>query len=682
MDEWRVHCVSLLLLSARQHFVKTDRSQLKNFSSGKRVNKISLLSKTIQFSLLIFLCAFAQGNELHEIEVITISPNTSISQSPLSVMDETVDIERQIAPITTISNLLANLPSVSFNGQGGQFQVNSIRGTSRWRVLTRINQAVIHTDRRAGVSTSFIDPDFVRQINVRKGGTATQYGSGALSGVISLNSTNFTDTWLTNRVETNGSQVKISTGVNIEGWSLGVSHNSQNNAEDADKNVLNTQFTRQSLYLRKNAPLNAEWEISFTGLISVGKDIGKTNNEDFLTTKNTIYPTEKHTLLQLTAYSDNNTQAGISVHKQSLHTEVTRFSKRVNRVANHSDDVFIFLRKDWDLANEHTLSLNYEWDARFNVEAKEQETQFLTSTTTQQQALDGQQQTHSLVFTWQKTWDAFTALAGYRANYLHQNNTAQQNTHGLAVKQAESAQFSTGYINLHLQLTPHTSVMGSIGNSFRFPSLSERFFAGTTGRGELIGNAQLLPEKSMNTEIGIQHKQDKHHFKAAIYVNNVDNFIERVAIIEEVEQFQNRDSGSIYGIEAQWDYALSSTWNYQVSGDWQRSQLTDHASENAQYLADTAPASLRSTLTYHRESFALELQHLHRFAFNRPTSGEVSLPSVSTFSIAANWQVIPSLKLSLWVNNLTNQRFLTTTDNKSTTAMGRNIGLNLHWLLH
>lgn len=594
-------------------------------------------------------------------------------------MDESITLQSQVEPTSSISHLLSTLPSISFNGQGGQFQVNSIRGSSRWRVLTRFNQAVIHTDRRAGVSTSFIDPDFIDQISVRKGGTATQFGSGALSGVISMDSSQFDTNWLSARAESNGSHLKISTGLSSHGWSVGLSHSAQNNGKSSNAHPLNNEFQQAAFYVNKQWSLSKDWELQLTGLHSQGKDIGKTNNEDFLAKKHTIYPREKHTILQLQANSNDMLQAGISFHIQNLETLVTRFNKRTNAVANQSDDIFIFLRKDWELPANQTLSLNYEWDARLNVEALETEKQLSNSNSFIKEALQGEQHTHALVLTWQKQWENLTVLAGVRSNFLEQKNTTNALTASQTAHFKESAQFNTGYINFSYQLSPQTTIMSSFGSSFRFPTLSERFFSGTTGRGELIGNAQLVPEESINAELGIQHVRNMHSIRAAIYHNNVDNFIERVAISDEIQQFQNRDSGKVYGIEGTWRVQLATHWQYQLSADWQRSERTSSNTNQRLPLADTAPANLRSIVTYEADELSFELQHNHRFAFNHPANGEVALPAISTLSASATWQFSKHTHLAFWINNVTNREFLTTADDKSTFALGRRFGISIYW---
>lgn len=653
----------------------TNLTEIK-FTCGKCVNKLSKLSKTIQFSLLICLCSFAHGDE---IEVIKVTAQNSVSQAPLSVMDDRIMPQEQLMPVSSISALLRTLPSIGFSGQGGEFQVISIRGSSRWRVLTRFNQAVIHTDRRAGVSNSFIDSDFISHIYVRKGGTATQFGSGALSGVVSLQAAKYQQSWLSVSAETNGDFRKTSTGIAVAGWSFGASFAERNSGSDAHRLPLNNEYQRRSFYANKNWQITPDWDATFTLLVSNGDDIGKTNNDEFLTTKDTRYPKDNHSLLQFSASSDDSLTTGLSYHKQQTNTRVTRFSSRINSVANQSDDIFFYIRKDWSLNNQNTISVNYEWDARFNVDTKE-DVLFIGASADNsletRQALNGEQHTHSLVFTWQKQWKNLVALAGVRTNIIVQKNAQHS-----AIETTETDQFSTGYINFSYQLLPELTFISSIGSSFRFPTLSERFFAGTTGRGELIGSQDLHPEKSFNTEFGFKYINKEQLFRAAIYHNNVDNFVERVSINDEVQQFKNRDSGEVYGVEAQWKVSINPHWHYHVTADWQHGTLDRQTPDQNVYLADIAPVSVRSTLSYQKKQLSAELQHQYRHAFTQPASGETVLPSASTFSIAVNWQITDATRISVWGNNLTNKYFQTTTDDKSAASMGRSIGLQLHWVL-
>jgi len=51
------------------------------------------------------------------------------------------------------------------------------------------------------------------------------------------------------------------------------------------------------------------------------------------------------------------------------------------------------------------------------------------------------------------------------------------------------------------RLGERLELRGSISSGLRFPSLGEQFFSGTTGAGAILGNPDLVPERSLNVEI-------------------------------------------------------------------------------------------------------------------------------------------------------------------------------------
>ena len=69
----------------------------------------------------------------------------------------------------TMADWLTHTPSFSLNGQGGLYQSYSLRGMSRWRVKTYVNDIPIMTDRRAGNSASFLDPAIMSTASIITG---------------------------------------------------------------------------------------------------------------------------------------------------------------------------------------------------------------------------------------------------------------------------------------------------------------------------------------------------------------------------------------------------------------------------------------------------------------------------------------------------------------------------------
>ena len=74
---------------------------------------------------------------------------------------------------------------------------------------------------------------------------------------------------------------------------------------------------------------------------------------------------------------------------------------------------------------------------------------------------------------------------------------------------------------------------GQAGTGLRFPSLSERFFTGVTGRGFVAGNPALDPERSLNADLGLRWYGDRLFLAGYVFRNEIDDYIERVETAPE-----------------------------------------------------------------------------------------------------------------------------------------------------
>ena len=81
---------------------------------------------------------------------------------PVTVSTVVAEPDDAQAPPATVTEMVSETSSVSENGQGGLFQTYSVRGVSRQRVMTLISGMRLVSERRAGVSASFLDPRLPR----------------------------------------------------------------------------------------------------------------------------------------------------------------------------------------------------------------------------------------------------------------------------------------------------------------------------------------------------------------------------------------------------------------------------------------------------------------------------------------------------------------------------------------
>ena len=91
-------------------------------------------------------------------EVVVTAAADGPDTTPVGWNYTTLQPEEAPGAPSALTDLLVSQPGVSENGQGGLFQVFSIRGVSRQRVLSQVSSARIVSDRRAGTSVSFVEP--------------------------------------------------------------------------------------------------------------------------------------------------------------------------------------------------------------------------------------------------------------------------------------------------------------------------------------------------------------------------------------------------------------------------------------------------------------------------------------------------------------------------------------------
>jgi iron complex outermembrane receptor protein len=107
------------------------------------------------------------------------------------------------------------------------------------------------------------------------------------------------------------------------------------------------------------------------------------------------------------------------------------------------------------------------------------------------------------------------------------------------------------------QITPYFSILGNVGQSFRFPSISELFYTGLTGRGTVFGNPDLTPEKSLNFDLGFRYLYENFYVSLYGFSNSLGDMIQKFGEMEEEEYFyRNLTSGRIYGLEGEFYFFL------------------------------------------------------------------------------------------------------------------------------
>jgi iron complex outermembrane receptor protein len=444
--------------------------------------------------------------------------------------------------------------------------------------------------------------------------------------------------------------------------SFALSHQKANNSKTAVGNELNSHYQQTSASFKSQWQLTNDIEAKFLLLPSFGEDIGKANNADFIYKKYTVYPKENHLISQL-ALLGSNWQGNIAVHQQQLDTSVERINKRLNTIESQATDYSANFSQQWQTGNFSGL-WGIDQQFRDNVKADEKEQNLKDSTIASGVNLSAQQYDSALFSHASITVDRVSFNAGARVNYIN-----QKNKHPITNNSFSDLAW-TGFGNIDVNLSADLQLNAAISRGFRFATLSERFYSGTTGRGNTIGNANLRPETATNYKASLTYQQ----FSLSRFSNSIENFIERVNLDEDTRTYRNVYQATIKGFEFAFSHQLSDNLSVRFNGDHIKGK-----NENGEYLAGISANKLQFIANYHEDSWSAQLKIKHRFAKNKVARGEQVLDTASIVSAHWLYELTDEWQLTLSADNVFNESYQLTTDKKSSLSSERQFNIQFSW---
>jgi iron complex outermembrane receptor protein len=634
---------------------------------------------------------------------VTASRGGGSNFAPLSVASSVVHPGEVAHAPSSLTELVEGIAGVAENGQGGLFQVFSIRGVSRHRVLTLVSGMPMTSERRAGVSTSFIDPLLMGSVEVLRGPASTYYGSGALGGVVQVFPRSFQgfqiEAGFSSFGDENFQLLGWGDGEPSDGWSLGIAQRSTDDDEAADGTPLNNHFTQYSAVLRR-AWQHAErkWELLL--IPTLGQDIGKPNSD--FPARITNYPRERHLLVKLGLVAPAGWSFHVFAHPNDLETEVLRARDSRTTVLNNSFDFGADWQRQWSLggksgagksgASGSTGRMGVSYSGRRGVKATETVLDLADGTTTSTDTLQGGKQDEAAVYgSLRWGWGPGTWQVGSRWTLFRQNQDRhRQDFDGQGLDRqgfdrqegpsSENASMSrhdsalTGFLGLVYPLGKGLEFTANLGTGLRFPNLSERFFTGTTGRGQVIGNPDLEAESSLNTDVGLRWFGKKAFLSAQLFRLGIDDYIERIDLANDTRTFANLSDGTLTGVELEGFYQLNQTWRLNFTG-----HILSGENDAGLPLADIPADQLGLSLTYRRSAWEGRVRLQLRGSKNDPGSGELAIPSAQLVAASLRYEFGRGLALTLRGRNLLDQDYFRSADDKSSPAPGRSLGLSLSW---
>ena len=579
--------------------------------------------------------------------------------------------DQPVAP-ATLTDTVRNVAGVAENGQGGLFQVYSLRGVSRQRVLTLVSGMQISGERRAGVATSFVDPLLTGDVEVVRGPASTWYGSGALGGIVELFPRRYERLHVETGYSTVGDERFVGGGWGDGAWSVALAHREADDAETPDGERLFSRYERTSAMVHRvwggaEEGESREWELLL--LPSVTRDIGKPNRD--FPQRTTLYPREEHLMAKLGVTTAGGSRAYLWAHPQTLTTEA-REDGALERVENESLDLGLDLQHSLELTPTLSARLGAEYYGRHGVDAFEQDfdaagNRVATRNSLNDASLDEAAGYGSLLW----RIPGATLSAGGRYTWQGQQNTGFDDVDDTAW---------SGFVGAAVPLPAGLQITGNVGTGLRFPSLSERFFTGTTGRGDVVANPNLDPERSLSADLGLSWFGNSLFVAGHVFRNEIDDYIERIRLPSGARTFVNLTSGTLEGVEVEGSWQMADGWSLSLGA-----HSIDGEDDAGRALSDVPPdridltlaASPRAGLADGRLGFQVRAEA--RDGVDDPGSGEVAIDGAFLVEASATWELTEDLDVSLRGTNLTDETYLPTADDLAVPAPGRGVGLSLAW---
>ncbi|WP_417446138.1 TonB-dependent receptor [Kangiella sp.] len=562
---------------------------------------------------------------------------------------------------STILDMLVEVPGVAENGQAGLFQVYSIRGLSRHRVLTYVSDIPLKAERRAGVSSSFLHPLLLEYAQVSRGPASTLYQSGSLGGVVKLSPGFFNSSFFSADYQTQGNRNSQIYGTGDTDWSAAIARQYSSNGDDVYGNELNNGYQQLSASFIKHWTLDGidyEWML----LLSDGDDIGRSSTQ--YPERLVTVPSEQHLLSQFSAQG-LDWRASIYFHPNEVETLTIRPDQRENHVINESQDYGFHFENSWEAPS---LSIEGLWGVdgfqRANIDAKEQELSYLDNSVIQSQTLNGASEREIATFaTVNKFWGDTKWQVGTRLINNRQSNQGSASTIDHAV---------TGFVGLSQPLNDKVLLTANVGTGVRFATVSERFYSGTTGRGEVIGNPELNKERALSFDLGLRYGAQDKQFSLNIYQQKVSNYIERIEVAPGLLTYRNLNSGVIYGAEFDSNFVINEQWQLGMGA-----MLVKGNDEDNNTLSDIPANRLQGRAQYFANGWSLDFSLQYRLSKDEFGSGEKATPAAWVGKLGFKQALSDNFDLSIFVDNAFDEEYFSSSDDVAPYVEGRSFGVRL-----
>ncbi|MDH4219403.1 MAG: TonB-dependent receptor [Candidatus Aminicenantes bacterium] len=629
--------------------------------------------------------------------LMTIKEEITVTAEADSIIDISLPSHRTILPSSVLTEMgtsniaesVDKIPGVVAIGKGGYSMVPAIRGLAEHRVLLLMDGVRIPSERRVGASASFISLNDIDRIEVNRGPYSVFYGSGAVGGIINVVTKsptaysplkgNFHLSYNTVKQERAGS-MNVSGSLGKYGLMLGVSGKKADDYSSPEEVIEQSRYSDYD-FLFKVTGEEKHSRFYMTFFHYKGIDIGKPSPTARL--KPRWYPQEGNTLFTL-GYEGKNKlymdtfNASVYVFRSSLETQGDNLReddlmvKKRNLAEIEGINYGFKVRGGKTLSRNHTLSFGFDFFGRgdisdSNIEWQYDENGHITGEIQETSLNDARSSNFGFYLDDKiQVLPSFSVNIGARFDTIHTSNISLPDDERIS----RGDDSFSAYIGTILEITPQLSLVTNIGRSFRFPSVSELFYSGLTGRGTVFGNPDLEPEKGLNLDLGLRYLSEEFFASVYGFSNHVSDIIEKYAGPEEEEYFyRNLTAGRINGLEGEFYFALVKNLELFVNFHLMKGRVkgTDHP------LNYIPPARLAVWGKYSYGDFWFEPMITLVAAKTDPGPLEVEIDGYTILDSIFGLKVNKNLTLLAIAQNILNKTYFSSADEQGVLAPGRGL---------
>ncbi|MBP7777973.1 MAG: TonB-dependent receptor [Acidobacteria bacterium] len=583
------------------------------------------------------------------------------------------------------SNLIQALENVAGVNQvsEGQAAVPAVRGLSGGRTLILIDGARVNSERRAGASATFLDPEVLESVEVARGPGSVAYGSDAFGGVIAVTTRKVAPSspWAGRLSTTAGTGVpewRVGADVSkgLEAGSLLVAAHGRR-ADDWTSpagTVFNSGYRDIGVLAKVTHTLGDGYlSVGYQG--DGGRDIERPRNNS--RTVRFFYPEENsHRFAAEYDKPDVGPFEELGLHlfygRYGQTTDQDRFAtatspRSVDRAEVRAHD-FQFRGYGRRAFGKARWDVGVDVNGRTGLQALdifERYTLAGARTVTENVAIDSARRVDSAVYSSLEAavLPTVTLAGGARVDHISTTNRG-----GFFGDRDTSNGAASGYVAVTAGSYGGFTLTAQAARGFRDPVLSDRYFRGPSGRGFVTGNPDLDPEQSLQFDAGVRYTTRRVRAALFAYQYRISKLIERFQTTPDDFFFRNRGSARLRGVELETQIDLPWRLSVEAAGQVARGRALDGNTYLDGITTETGSLQVRRSVG----ARAFVQGRLARFATDdRPGPTERVVPGYTLVDLSGGATVGRHFELRALLRNAFDAEYFASQDVRAVGAPGR-----------